>query len=104
VYAVFFARSRRHRACLACRVRPPLPHLACTEIVSYATRELFNRFSTLLSFSGFTVPVIFWAGASTIAGKVKNKDDESNNNSRLDEFSPVPKKRRVAEFTCCQGM
>ena len=66
----------------------------------YALREMFNRFATLMSFSAFTVLVIFWAGTSTIGKKFKGSDD---GNSRLGEFTPGSRTVGTPKYTCCQG-
>lgn len=66
----------------------------------YALREMFNRFATLMSFSAFTVLVIYWAGTSTIGKKFKGSDD---GNSRLGEFTPGSRTVDTPKYTCCQG-
>jgi len=67
----------------------------------YALREMFNRFSTMLSFSAFTVLVVFWAGMSAASGKFHSNDGVAR--SRLDEFSDDKAKKKPARYTCCQG-
>ena len=53
-----------------------------------------------MSFSAFTVLVIFWGGTSTIAGKFKVND---TSNSRLNEFTPGANAKSKPKYTCCQG-
>lgn len=66
----------------------------------YALREMFNRFATLMSFSAFTVLVVFWAGTSTIITKRTVVAAET---SQLDAYTALGSKVSEPKYTCCQG-